>query len=368
MLTGMMKLDFDVFRRIPFGRCELEFSTGAVLSVAPEQSHGDSPLKVQFNDATVLLSHEHVGAADSSQDQMVEAFRTLFFEAVEGVTIELIETSRGLYHYQDQRPDAGEEGHFVEHEGQTKWVPVGRPARRRLTLARRVQQFIRDAQLDYRRYFRSEPELFPQIMHRLTSGNLEVRSQDELEALLTRIQQQAVVGEHLGLHLDDWDYDQVKGFLGKIQDNSSDQAYASVVLATYAEFLSSRANRRQLVVDRLLAFERIVSGFLLDKKLSVHARVGFTVEASDGSMLDETQLSSGEYQLLYLMVSALTTQRRGTVIAIDEPELSLHIAWQRALISELLTCASNATPQFVFATHSPEIVADYQDQMVLIGQ
>ena len=44
------------------------------------------------------------------------------------------------------------------------------------------------------------------------------------------------------------------------------------------------------------------------------------------------------------MVEALITRRRGTVIAIDEPEMSMHIAWQRKLIPNLLRCASNAAP------------------------
>lgn len=376
MLSGMMELDFNVFRKVPFSTCELEFSTGAVLSVSSSDGHGVSPLRVEFQDTSVLLSHEHGGPADEADAQKVEDFRKRFTEAVEGVTIELVEASRSIL--QDIGREAPVDGGgqveyaqapppWVQYEGALQqWIARQGPRRHR-TLARRVQQFIRDAQLDYRRYFRSEPELFPQIMNRLTSGDLQPRSQNELDELFARIQRQAAVGEQLGLQLEDWDYEQATGFLRKIQENTNQQ-YASVVLATYAEFLASRAGRRQLVVDRLLTFERIMSELLLDKTLKVSAGKGFVVEAADGSLLDESQLSSGEYHLLYLMVSALTTQRRGTVIAIDEPELSLHIAWQRKLISQLLECASNATPQFVFATHSPEIVADYQDQMVLIGE
>jgi predicted ATPase len=81
-------------------------------------------------------------------------------------------------------------------------------------------------------------------------------------------------------------------------------------------------------------------------------------------MLDEFQLSSGEYQLLYLMVAALTTRRKGTVLAIDEPELSMHISWQRKLVRNITRCASRAAPQIVLATHSPEIATEYSENMV----
>jgi len=65
-----------------------------------------------------------------------------------------------------------------------------------------------------------------------------------------------------------------------------------------------------------------------------------------------------------LLVSSLIARRRGTVIAIDEPEMSMHIAWQAKLIDALIEVASNATPQFVFATHSPDIIGDYRDRLV----
>ena len=78
-------------------------------------------------------------------------------------------------------------------------------------------------------------------------------------------------------------------------------------------------------------------------------------------------MSSGEFHLLYLMTSALTARKRGTVIAIDEPEMSMHISWQRRLIKSLLTVASDARPQLILATHSPEVVGEYRAYMSRVG-
>lgn len=142
---------------------------------------------------------------------------------------------------------------------------------------------------------------------------------------------------------------------------------ALTVLGPYVELLESRAAERALVADRLMAFERLMNSFLLDKRVTIESREGIRILATSGQVLKESQLSSGEFHLLFLMVAALTTRRRGTIIAIDEPEMSMHIAWQRRLLPALLECASSAEPLFIFATHSPDLVAGYPEAMVKLG-
>jgi len=118
-----------------------------------------------------------------------------------------------------------------------------------------------------------------------------------------------------------------------------------------------------LIAERLLAFEEVMNDFLEDKTVRVHASSGFVI-STDGTSLAEHQLSSGEKQLLYLMVAALTTRRKGTVIAIDEPELSMNIRWQKKLVSNLIRCASRAAPQLILATHSPDVATRYAEYMI----
>jgi ABC-type oligopeptide transport system ATPase subunit len=54
---------------------------------------------------------------------------------------------------------------------------------------------------------------------------------------------------------------------------------------------------------------------------------------------------------------------QGTEIAIDEPEMSMHISWQNKLINALLQISSKANPQYIFATHSPDIAATYSNSL-----
>jgi ABC-type lipoprotein export system ATPase subunit len=75
-------------------------------------------------------------------------------------------------------------------------------------------------------------------------------------------------------------------------------------------------------------------------------------------------LSAGEKQILSFLAYNTFTQE--SVIFIDEPELSLHVDWQRLLFPILLSQATQN--QFVVATHSPFIYSKYADRELLLDQ
>lgn len=64
-------------------------------------------------------------------------------------------------------------------------------------------------------------------------------------------------------------------------------------------------------------------------------------------------LSSGQLQLLAMTRAILGTEHNA-LLMIDEPELSLHIDWQRELIGFFRTTFPNHT--FLISTHSPDIL------------
>lgn len=71
-------------------------------------------------------------------------------------------------------------------------------------------------------------------------------------------------------------------------------------------------------------------------------------------------LSSGEKQLLIILLTALTEDLQPTVFFMDEPEASLHFEWQKRLIGMVHELNPNA--QIILTTHSPAVVMDgWQD-------
>jgi hypothetical protein len=109
-------------------------------------------------------------------------------------------------------------------------------------------------------------------------------------------------------------------------------------------------------LDLLLS---VINSKFRRKTLAVDRERGFTVTTRDGSALDLSSLSSGEQQELVLTYGLLFGEKRGTLVLVDEPELSLHVSWQMDLIPDLLKIAEIAGLEFLVATHSPQVIGEY---------
>lgn len=77
---------------------------------------------------------------------------------------------------------------------------------------------------------------------------------------------------------------------------------------------------------------------------------------NNGSPLSVEDLSSGEKQILLLLLRIFLLDEKESIVLIDEPENSLDISWQYKLIDLLMKLNSNA--QFFITTHSPSIFGD----------
>ena len=73
-----------------------------------------------------------------------------------------------------------------------------------------------------------------------------------------------------------------------------------------------------------------------------------------GETLTPYQLSSGEKQMLVILLTVLVEDQLPYVLFMDEPEVSLHIDWQQRLIDLILTLNPNV--QIILTTHSPAVI------------
>lgn len=76
----------------------------------------------------------------------------------------------------------------------------------------------------------------------------------------------------------------------------------------------------------------------------------------NGNEISTFKLSSGEKQLIIIFLTVLLHDNESSIIFMDEPEISLHIDWQRKLLSDILNVNPNV--QIITATHSPGVVMD----------
>ncbi|AVH61968.1 AAA family ATPase [Nostoc sp. 'Peltigera membranacea cyanobiont' N6] len=110
-----------------------------------------------------------------------------------------------------------------------------------------------------------------------------------------------------------------------------------------------------------------VNDFLENKKLEVSKDMFNTkntfiqVKFNDNSIISGLgALSSGERQVATMLYAA-THMSQEQVVLIDEPEISLHIDWQRLLLKKMSEQLPN--PQIIVCTHSPFIAEEYADNL-----
>lgn len=76
----------------------------------------------------------------------------------------------------------------------------------------------------------------------------------------------------------------------------------------------------------------------------------------DGELLLPYKLSSGEKQMLVILLTVLVQDNEHYVLFMDEPEASLHIEWQQRLIAMILELNPNV--QIILTTHSPALIME----------
>jgi ABC-type Mn2+/Zn2+ transport system ATPase subunit len=128
-----------------------------------------------------------------------------------------------------------------------------------------------------------------------------------------------------------------------------------LVLWTYLDDSDVKLKGFQDLLTRVELFRDIVNSRFQFKQLHL-GRDGFQLTGDLGNSLPVTSLSSGEQHELVLAYDLLFNVKSGSLVLIDEPEISLHVAWQQEFMNDIARIASAASLRFMVATHSPQII------------
>ncbi|MEB3899427.1 ATP-binding protein [Pseudomonas putida] len=128
--------------------------------------------------------------------------------------------------------------------------------------------------------------------------------------------------------------------------------------------MSLRAEEKTLqVYSELTQFTSTLKEFVPDKSFSISSgELKVASAEGDCEEIPISKLSSGEKQLIILLAEALLQRGKHYVYLADEPELSLHIDWQRKILPAIKRLNQNA--QIIAATHSPEVASKYMDSII----
>ncbi len=136
------------------------------------------------------------------------------------------------------------------------------------------------------------------------------------------------------------------------------------VLAVYVQDVERKLGTFDEITAKIDLLKTIVSERFLYKQMIVSKEDGFIITTLDGKPLPLTKLSSGEQHELVLLYQLLFKVRPNSLVLIDEPELSLHVAWQKMFLRDLQEITQLALFDVLIATHSPQIIADRWDLTV----
>lgn len=219
--------------------------------------------------------------------------------------------------------------------------------------ARDLRMRIASTQNTYATSSQRLDQAFPQKVVEAMSGSQDT-SLDELHALLTRVEGEATSLRRVGLLPEEG----VPGYFDekRLDDPDVRPVIKAVAEDTLAKFAVLASLRTQLEV-----FLTFLNDHYRDKTVQIYPDRGFVIELPGQNLLAPSQLSSGEQQILALAYEMLFRTEPGTLVLVDEPELSLHVLWQRSLIEDLSAMGEARGLDFLLATHSPTIIGDRRD-------
>lgn len=127
--------------------------------------------------------------------------------------------------------------------------------------------------------------------------------------------------------------------------------------------IDASAEKQAEMKARIEDFRSVINGLFQETEKQIEIEGNKFNIVSKGQILPIDALSSGEKQILLIMLRVFLLEGKESYVLLDEPENSLDISWQYKLIDTLTKLNPNA--QFFITTHSPSIFgAGWGDKII----
>ena len=128
------------------------------------------------------------------------------------------------------------------------------------------------------------------------------------------------------------------------------------VLTLYIEDSHEKLRAFESLATKINLLATLINKRFSYKVMEVNMKNGFVFEVPTKEKLKADKLSSGEQNELILLFKLLFKSPANALILIDEPEISLHIAWQQSFLEDMEAIAALTQVKLIIATHSPDII------------
>jgi predicted ATP-dependent endonuclease of OLD family len=126
------------------------------------------------------------------------------------------------------------------------------------------------------------------------------------------------------------------------------------IIAALQSGAPDAAEKAQEISHPKTLFQDLIDGFFSETAKEIVRTENEVRFSQKGEVLVPYQLSSGEKQLLAILLTVLVEDQQPYVLFMDEPEASLHVEWQQKLIETIIKLNPNV--QIILTTHSPAVI------------
>lgn len=153
-----------------------------------------------------------------------------------------------------------------------------------------------------------------------------------------------------------------KDISGFMEDKNSRSA--TFLKKKFKDLVNEQIDDAQVRVDTLSSIYTYIDSLFNDKKIARNS-ASFDFEMED-KIISCYNLSTGEKQLLLILLIVFNTMKKPCILLMDEPDLGMHITWKEKFITTLRKINPNA--QIILTTHAPSMVRGWVDNVKEIKQ
>lgn len=120
-------------------------------------------------------------------------------------------------------------------------------------------------------------------------------------------------------------------------------------------------------VSNYLKLIPAVSKFFQDYLIGISENMSFIRHCNGkDEKFNYTGLSTGEKEVLLIMLMVSNTKQEPYIFFMDEPDLALHVKWKQMLIKRIMDLNPNL--QLIVSTHSPSVIEGWYNNVKEISQ
>ncbi|CAM4196514.1 hypothetical protein F901_00827 [Acinetobacter dispersus] len=141
-----------------------------------------------------------------------------------------------------------------------------------------------------------------------------------------------------------------------------------LVLHEYISDAYNKTKKFENLAKKIDLFTTSINDLFIFKKIEITNEGGIIVRNNEGSKISLDSLSSGEQHLLVMIGKLVFESNQNTLVLLDEPEISLHPAWQEEILKIFKSIKKINNLNMLIATHSPSLIGNNWDAVIELAE